>query len=460
MAGIITRYSNGIVPDIIARGVARFLIRHTRSSISLLETFPVWEIGGRTLHSLRENLDLRSRNPFDLSYQQVKENLLRGVTTEDTEDEEIRAAILEFTRIDTENNLQPLGRKLMSLREDMSVANIGNWLGAIGRMIDWVFSKMEVGFNYLRWFHFMQNSEHSILQHLRKDEPGIQRFVFHMMDVDNYFDYASDFDFQTVQVPKMKKLLDENPRELIGFVAFDPKRNDAMEIIEDAILNQGFTGIKFYPPLGYKPIGNPKAIQDKIDALYAFCLQHDTPIFAHCNNQGFEADRRNHSGYNSNPLHWQEVLKLYPKLRLCLAHAGGVEGWFSKLKPIDEIDPPSINDNAVSDSDQKDWNSSYAKVVYKLCLNFENVYCDAAYLDEVTDEEYYKNFRERLIYLFNQKPKFAEKIIYGSDWHMLFQEGKNKRYFSDYLRLFSEQDLKAKRDIFFEKNALQYLKIQ
>lgn len=460
VAGIIVNYSNGIVPNIIARGVARLLLRRTQSSIPLSSVSAGSDPSG-TLRNLKEDSLLRQQPVFEITYEQIKQNLLDNVNMQDLFDSEIQDAISEFSALQERYPTFPYAKPELKPTWHMQAQEAESWIRTIGDMIDWVFSKIEDGINYLRWFHFMQSSEHDMLSRLQKDEPGITRFVFHMMDADNYFPYSSDFDFESVQIPKMETLLKQFPEKLIGFVAFDPARNNAINIIEDAILNKGFSGVKFYPPLGYAPTGNTPKIQTKIDALYDFCIKYDVPILSHCNNQGFEANRKQHSGYNSNPLGWQSVLqnKKYSNLRLCLAHAGGVEGWFAKPTAGDQTDPATITDT-ISNNNQKDWNSSYAKIVYKLCMNYPNVYCDAAYLDEITNNVQYGHFKDRLIDLFLRYPDFSKKIIYGSDWHMLFQEGKNGRYFSDYLRLFSEQQLNAFRTDFFEKNALNYLNLK
>jgi len=62
--------------------------------------------------------------------------------------------------------------------------------------------------------------------------------------------------------------------------------------------------------------------------------------------------------------------------------------------------------------------------------------------------------------LFVAEERFTKKIIYGSDWHMLFQEGKNQRYMDDYKNLFDEVGFTEEyRSNFFRENALNYLKL-
>ena len=216
--------------------------------------------------------------------------------------------------------------------------------------------------------------------------------------------------------------------------------------------------------MGYRAANNIPALQslDAVNvALFSYCVNNDIPVFSHCNNNGFQAYE--HSGYNSNPKYWQVILakKEFTNLRLNLAHGGGVEGWFCPVNQDDQVKLTDIDDIIFDSSDdQTTWNRSYAKMVYKLCLTYPNVYCDAAYLDEISDEKFLKNFTERLVNVFKTEPSFAQKIIFGTDWHMLFKEGKNASFFVGYNKLFEATGiLGAYRDDFFENNALRYLKM-
>ena len=344
---------------------------------------------------------------------------------------------------------------------------IGRLRNLFERLIEWICTKVKQMANYFKWFRFMQNSEEDILRYLMtKDGNGVTLYIHHMMDVDNYFNdpgaphrYSSYFD-HIEQISNMASLNQKYDGSIYAFAAFDPSREDGLEIIRDAIEVKGFRGIKFYPPMGYRPFDDPD-YGNRIDRLYQYCIANDVPIFAHCNKEGFEAQPATHSGHNSNPMYWYQVLKMYPTLRLCLAHAGGGEGWFAEPSATDQVHHGEITDLPPDAGEkQENWNSSYAKIVYKLCLSFINVYCDVAYLDELSHVSKYSNIRLRLQKLFAAEPGFSKKIIYGSDWHMLFQEGINQTYMSNYMELFDEIGFtEQNREDFFWNNALDYLKL-
>lgn len=321
----------------------------------------------------------------------------------------------------------------------------------------------------------MTNSEESIYKYITtRDEVGVEKYLHLMMDVDHFFNedvvnlkYKSYFDFEKEQINNMRQLNGKHSN-LIGFVAFNPARNNCMEIIEKAINENGFKGVKFYPPLGYRADGDPN-YSEQIERLFTYCSANKLPVFTHCNNEGFEAlPGGGHSGYNSNPKYWELALGRHPDLILCLGHAGGSEGWFCENKNTDKLLADSINAADIKDEtclQKLDWNNSYASLVFKLCVKYDNVYCDASYLDDMVESDGSTvtapkdNFRKRLVKLFDSEPKFRCKIMYGSDWHMLFQEGKNNVYLKSYLELFSENELAHCKDDFFYNNAMRFLNL-
>jgi predicted TIM-barrel fold metal-dependent hydrolase len=474
VAGIIRRYGKNKISPAICNGIEKYFLRKTESSIDIEPEIEQNELGTeKNLYKIAGKIPVSFHHLpiFDLTLDNVKDGLSSMLTLDDLNDPSILAALSEYETSQYNSLVKSNSlAKIQNFQQELSQQEARNIIDLFKGMLDWVF-KIVAGARsivlYIRWFYFMTKSEHEMLDRLKNvDSPGVDLFVHHMMDVDGFFDdgdtkYLPHFKYETEQVPKMLKITKQFSNKLICFVAFNPDRPNSLDIVKKAI-RDGFTGVKFYPPLGYCPYNDP-IYKDQINALYEFCIEKDVPLFTHCNKEGFEADRENNSGHNSNPKYWEKVLIQFPKLRLCLAHAGGVEGWFDEIRGEEQIHVKDItpfpNDPEV-DEKQPDWNNSYAKIVYKLCLEYDNVYCDAAYLDEVTEETEYLNFKIRLIKLFAAEPDFSKKIVYGSDWHMLFQEAKNKRYLSDYVRLFNESCFTPEqRNDFFDGNARRYLKL-
>lgn len=460
LMGIIREYSHNKIPPIIANAVANSLLRHTRSDDDSLERLSKSKLLNKeTVYKLDKPL-------FTLTQTEVIDSIVNNFSSAEINNDEMQKALMEFHHMNGDihkvNEIRAINRFSLESAGSINIENFISISAGIKDMFNWVFSKIKKGENFVRWVYLMQHSESDIYTILQLNVPGMKYYVHHMMDVDNYFNDHSTFDFETQQIPKMQKLNDKFKDKLIGFVAYDPLKSNCLDIVKDAIENRGFKGVKFYPPMGYKALGNDSALLDnKNKELFRYCIQKDLPLFSHCNNEGFQADINGNSGYNSNPKYWEMVLETeeFKNLRLCLAHAGGVEGWFCPVAPDDKIKVDDIKRSDVSDNKQENWNSSYAMLVYKLCVKYPNVYCDAAYLDEVLDVALIENFKERLVKLFKSQPKFVKKIMFGTDWHMLYQDGENDTFYTAYKQLFSSTELLHYNDAFFEGNALAYLKM-
>jgi len=480
VAGIIVRYSQGKVSHRIAAGIEWLLLKNTRSGFETEANMERMNLNRtqRKAYLLfeEEAINTEMDAVFNFSPGETAAAISQLATAADLlEENPLSKALDEFG--------EEAGFEIVALTADRSFANaeearMFGLFDRLKRLLEWIMEKVKALRNYLKWFLFMTNSEEDLYTYLRdRDEKPVEHFLHLMMDVDAFFNdpvgsqgYASYFDFVKEQIPNMQKLNAKYQGKITGFVAFNPARGNCMEIVKDAIENRGFKGIKFYPPLGYKAYGD-EHYKDRIEALMSYCVAKDIPLFTHCNNQGFEAHPEKtasgHSGYNSNPVFWESVLKdtRFSGLRLCLAHGGGVEGWFTHNNEDDRTDPDTIMAGDISDDSiqQENWNKSYAAMVYKLCVKHPNVYCDAAYLDEMINsngsfrEEARKNFKKRLLKLFAAQPGFGKKIIYGSDWHMLFQEAKNNVYLSNYTTFFEDTELIPFRDDFFYNNACRYL---
>jgi predicted TIM-barrel fold metal-dependent hydrolase len=118
-----------------------------------------------------------------------------------------------------------------------------------------------------------------------------------------------------------------------------PPAQQQFGLVKDAILKKGFVGIKMYPLMGFRPTGNASQSADiyparlrelhdfaaKLDLvleqLYAWCVQNDVPIMAHCSFSQYSSVAGARLG---SPQGWWEVLETHKNLRLNLAHAGGI----------------------------------------------------------------------------------------------------------------------------------------
>lgn len=478
VAGIIMRYKN-VKPN-LANGLAKILLRRTGESFPRMEEQPEF-VDKPAVYSMPVYDFLKQETfsydairilDFDISdaYRALEQMPLVG----DFIEGDLAEALEEYR---LENEAGMLSQALVE--SDSLEEKIRDLFGRFRRMLENIIGKKDCVKNHVNWFILMTKSEEEIYSILHDvDAQGVERYLHLMMDVDHYFGEGSrsSYDFVDVQIDNMVKL-HQRHKELIGFVAFSPARKEnSLEVVKLALSEKGFKGVKFYPPMGYKASGDSR-YKDEINELMAFCSANKIPVFTHCNNQGFEAwpkesfpPNERPSGYDSNPIYWEELLIKYPDLILCLGHAGGGEGWFSNHKPDDIVDASRILAKNIADEsgEQKDWNKSYAAMVFKLCVIHKNVYCDFSYLDEMIRPdgtfvpELYRNFKTRLLRLFKDNKIFSSKIMYGSDWHMLFREGKNRIYLDKYIEFFSDNDFDDFDDFqnkFFYKNAVSFLNL-
>lgn len=307
--------------------------------------------------------------------------------------------------------------------------------------------------------------------------------------------------------------------------AFDPFRKDPDFTVVNDGMQRGATGVKFYPPSGYRPgetvitpsqcgwfwplsfffcsakhaqwqsrYGDldsytvrarwrdklfdeqnqpvdPDAISDArfLDlinlAFFRFAVARDIAVFSHHTNQGFEAV----AGYGktyANPRYWDRILRVpgLEKLRLLLAHSGG-DGWYLS---------------------EADWNASFAKQAYQLCVTYQNVYCDFGFHDQVTSAAGWLALRERLLAMFDAEQStppnsslsigdlaridyriqhaptrysIFRKIIYGTDWTMVARL-KNRDFVNSFRTVFEHPKLVQYRSSFFATNAREAFKLE
>ncbi|WXG47739.1 MAG: amidohydrolase family protein [Candidatus Atabeyarchaeum deiterrae] len=101
------------------------------------------------------------------------------------------------------------------------------------------------------------------------------------------------------------------PDRLVGFVAVDPRRKNASEILERGLKDWGMKGIKIYPPTGFYP-------SDEIcTPLYKKALDHGVPILTHSGPAAGPYYMK-----CTHPMYIDEVAGKFPELTMIIAHAG------------------------------------------------------------------------------------------------------------------------------------------
>jgi predicted TIM-barrel fold metal-dependent hydrolase len=284
------------------------------------------------------------------------------------------------------------------------------------RMIRAVGRRVVGGDETLRWLLLMMNRESVIVTALMSLWEGGAAFVHHMMDMDlHYPDGRSRFEFVTEQIERVRRLVSQHDGRLWTFVAYSPIRPNAVEVIYDAVTNRDCVGVKFYPPSGYKPLGNidgdifGNATAEEVNGrnveLFRLCTDLDLPLFAHCSPGGMERVR-GQTGLYSDPAYWFRALQLdgLAALRLCLGHAGGEDAW-------------TLPHSAYGD---REWERSWGSAVVSLCTTYPNVYCEFGHFDAVLDDEQRSKLQRRLERVVEiHGDAFGHKMMFGGDWHLL-----------------------------------------
>ena len=229
----------------------------------------------------------------------------------------------------------------------------------------------------------------------------------------------------------------EYPGTFLPFIAADPRRiqqckdkkdpNDAHGIryITDALENNGFWGVKIYPPLGYK------ASHINLSPLYEYCERNHTPVTAHCllgggysNEQvpeqfSTEKDKRTYWREMAHPKYWRQVLDDFPELKLNLGHFGGdiYEG------PLDFL---WEEQNQISI--EREWREA----VVTLMEDFDNVYADISFHEPIfyDSQKYFADLKNYM-----DAEKLGKKILFGSDWWVNRVLLSETQYITHFLRL-------------------------
>lgn len=238
--------------------------------------------------------------------------------------------------------------------------------------------------------------------------------------------------------------VDDESHNAKAGAGFSRRRQTALELVKDAVLNRGFAGVKLYPPMGFLPIGNSElpidafppwaaetpyaskfgsALDEALRGLYRFCTEHGVPVMAHCamtNGAGVYTDAAGHAenyAVRAHPFGWARVLAEpeFASLRLNLAHFG----------------------SGRNSAETAQWRG----VIGQLMDAHDGVYADLSHYAEMTLDNFTgagQHCREAAEMLESLRTGFlagsngarrTKRFLYGSDWSMLSKEF----YYADYL---------------------------
>jgi hypothetical protein len=244
------------------------------------------------------------------------------------------------------------------------------------------------------------------------------------------------------------------PTRVHAYVAFDPMRDvlhrfgadpeNPRTVVREAIAKHGFVGVKVYPPMGFRPIGNtgqgfPEGAAAKLERqtsepwpaerigreldrslrwLYEWTSTQKVVIISHATaSQGAGPEY----ALRADPAHWVRVLDEFPRLRLILAHFGRFQ--HASQGPFCSGDH--------GPGPQRTWEHVIGCILRR--SPSAAVFADLSYLIEVVGHDFVA--RERRKVLGRQFRSFidafdpgVDHLVFGSDWIMLARENGHERY--------------------------------
>ena len=224
--------------------------------------------------------------------------------------------------------------------------------------------------------------------------------------------------------PALHCMVPYDPWRQVHDVETGTRGPKALDLVRMAVEEMGFVGIKLYPPMGFRPLGNaavrqayperaqgirnfPAKLDRALDDLYQYASDRGVPIMAHATNSNGAAP-----GYaeRAHPDNWLPVLRKYPKLRLNLAHFGDFQG-------------------ATGTDASTTWEHAVGRLVKRYPAN---AYSDLSYFSELLPGLASPEHRTALLEFtgafVREFDPGGEHLLYGSDWIMLGREANAERY--------------------------------
>jgi len=290
-----------------------------------------------------------------------------------------------------------------------------------------------------RYANFIRQSDkpnqRAILEDLMSYYPSDSKFVILSMDMEHMEAGSAPQNYRQ-QLHELVALKQSNlGNQIFPFVCADPRRENLLDFVKSYI-DQGFSGIKLYPPLGFWPF------DEKLMPVYEYAAQNNLPVLTHCSRGGIyyrgdtdqwqthpktghrlERKRNNKfTEYFTDPANYKYVLEQFPTLKLCFAHFGGETEWNKYL-----------NGNG-SDEIRSSWYYIIRK--YLENENYPNVYTDISFtlshLDFVP-----------LLNVTLEIPKVKDHILFGSDFYMVKQESSEFRFSIELRQRLGEEKYKV-----------------
>lgn len=155
------------------------------------------------------------------------------------------------------------------------------------------------------------------------DAAGIARAV--LLVVDFGFAFPEAEDTAAACHAEVRSLVQGG--RFLGFAGIDPRRGEAgVRRLEVALRDEGFVGVKLYPPCGYSP-SDPRLFP-----YYDLCAQYGAPVLVHTGPTSARL-----SFQHARPFEIEEAAFRFPRVHFILAHAAVV--WHEDAALLAEFRP-------------------------------------------------------------------------------------------------------------------------
>ena len=276
-------------------------------------------------------------------------------------------------------------------------------------------------------------SQNHIFNDLKSYYSDGDKFVIHTINMDYMGAGRAKYSFKE-QIHEIKRIKAQNIESCLPFYSIDPRANSEIMLQKNAqvhIEKKGFVGIKIYPANGFYPF------DPHLATTYEWASEKKIPIMTHCTRVGsfylgaITQNMINPDSLYSGPLaNWPEnfselqfpisgkipenkdfcdnfseihnyakILQVYNNLKICFAHAGGVDEIISNKKPVEHL---------------------WFHQIKHLMKTYDHVYTDISYT------LYKKEVFPQLLELIKDKD-IGHKVLFGTDFFMtLKEEAENK----------------------------------
>jgi predicted TIM-barrel fold metal-dependent hydrolase len=289
--------------------------------------------------------------------------------------------------------------------------------------------------------------------------PSVAVFMPALVEFNHWFGKRESNALLEDQVTLMEMLNVATGGRVLPQVGFNPwtdvrSKGDHLDLVKDAVENRGLIGVKIYPTIGFRPVGNsaarfcppapdvdPEALNQSMDALFRWCREKNVPVMAHT---GASKALCEVARDNTEPVVWETIVANHPGVPLHLGHFAGDN---------------ETNDQPKNGEPDHRWAREYAQLMER--SGAEQVYADIGYWESLlrdgTQAEIF--LREMLA-----RPIGARRLMYGSDHHMLVVEPDWARYPDAVARMISGiapgKPAELLRQAIFFDNAVRHYSLQ